>query len=222
MSNTGVGSAAQLGATAFVATGNPWVAAGAAALGLLSGNSAQKAQDELLKQKFALTQKQNELMIAETARGVSEINRQRTLAFLETNRSLRHIQRQSGDESANVLNQYAAVDQVGTNVLVAQSEVERQLDENTAMVRLNNEITNENLNNQIVNLTNQGQSSLNNMHTELQQAMPSKFDTVLSLADAAFTVVAAQRKDTKLRTEGATKTTNQSSGLAQILGLGNG
>lgn len=211
-----------MGAQAFAATGNPWVAAGAAALGFLSGKSADKAQKKALEQKLALMQKQNELMVAETARGVSELNRQRSLMFMETNRSLRYVQRQAGDATADVLNQYASVDNVGVTSLVVQSEVERQLDENTNMIRLNNEIQNENINNQVVNLTNQGQRSLAGTPDELLQTQ-SKYSTVFSLANAAIDIYGATKggaSGNKLKTTGATKTTNQSTGILSILGLG--
>lgn len=216
-----VSSAGSMGAQAFAATGNPWVAAGAAAVGFLAGRSAQKAQNNMLRQQLEQTKKQNELIIAETARGVSEINRQRTLMFLETNRALQHVQRQSGDASANLLNQYAAVDQVGANVLVAQAETERQLSEDTAMLRLNNEINNENLNSQIINLTQGGQSQLRDLHTELGSKIPGKYDTLLSLAGSAFDIASASRQGSKLNTAGATKTTNQSTGYAKLVGLFN-
>jgi len=216
-----VSGAASMGTQAFAATGNPWIAAGAAAVGFLSGRSAQKAQDNLLRQQLEQTKKQNELIIAETARGVSEINRQRTLMFMETNRALQYTRRQSGDAAANLLNQYAAVDQVGASVLVAQSETERQLSEDTAMLRLNNEINNENLNSQIINLTQGGQSQLRDLHTELGSKITGKYDTLLSLAGSAFDMASANKQGSKMSTAGATKTTNQSSGIAKLLGLSN-
>jgi len=219
MVNSGVSSAASLGSQAFVATGNPWIAAGAAALGFLSGSSADKAKNKALAQQLELNRKQNELIIAETARGISEINRQRTLTSLETNRSLRHLERGAGDASADVLNQYAAADLVGATALVAQSEVERQLDENTAMIRLNNEINTENLNNQVVNLTQGGQSQLRDMSQEL---MPTggKLDSIFAIAGAAFDIYGATKGSSKVKTVGASQTTNQSKGISAFL-LGN-
>lgn len=220
MANSSVSGAASLGSQAFMATGNPWVAAGAAALGFLSGRSADKAKNKALAQQLELNRKQNELIIAETARGVSEINRQRTLLSLETNRSLRHLERGAGDASADVLNQYAAADLVGATALVAQSEMERQLDENTAMIRLNNEINNENLNNQVINLTQGGQSQLRDMSQEL---MPTggKYDNIFALANAAFDVYGATKGSNKVKTAGASKTTNQASGISAFLLGGN-
>ena len=216
MANSSVSSAASLGSQAFVATGNPWVAAGAAALGFLSGQSADKAKNTALKQQLELTRKQNELIIAETARGISEVNRQRTLLSLEVNRSLRHLSRAAGDATADVLNQYAAADLVGATALVAQADLDRQLDENVAMVRLNNEINNENLNTQLVNLTQGGQSQLRDMSQDL---VPSggKFDNIFALAGAAFDVYGATKGSDKLKTTGASKTTNQSKGISALL-----
>lgn len=216
MANSGVSGAANLGAQAFMATGNPWVAAGAAALGFLSGNAEQKARNEALKQQFELAKKQNELIIQETARGISEINRQRTLMFMETNRSLRHVQRQAGDATADVLNQYAAADVVGASALVAQSEMERQLSESEAMLRLNNEINNENLNNQVINLTNSGQSQLRDMSSDLQ-GDNSTLSNVFAIAGAAFDIYGATKGSNKVKTTGASQTTNQSKGLAAFL-----
>ena len=216
MANSSVSSAASLGSQAFVATGNPWVAAGAAALGFLSGSSADKAKNTALKQQLELTRKQNELIIAETARGISEVNRQRTLLSLEVNRSLRHLSRAAGDATADVLNQYAAADLVGATALVAQADLDRQLDENVAMVRLNNEINNENLNTQLVNLTQGGQSQLRDMSQDLVSS-GSKFDNIFALAGAAFDVYGATKGSDKLKTTGATKTTNQSKGISALL-----
>lgn len=216
MANSSVSSAASLGSQAFVATGNPWVAAGAAALGFLSGRSADKAKNAALKQQLELTRKQNELIIAETARGISEVNRQRTLLSLEVNRSLRHLSRAAGDATADVLNQYAAADLVGATALVAQADLDRQLDENVAMVRLNNEINNENLNTQLVNLTQGGQSQLRDMSQDL---VPSggKFDNVFALAGAAFDIYGATKGINKVKTAGASQTTNQSKGISAFL-----
>ncbi len=216
MANSSVSSAASLGSQAFVATGNPWVAAGAAALGFLSGRSADKAKNTALKQQLELTRKQNELIIAETARGISEVNRQRTLLSLEVNRSLRHLSRAAGDATADVLNQYAAADLVGATALVAQADLDRQLDENVAMVRLNNEINNENLNTQLVNLTQGGQSQLRDMSQDLVSS-GGKFDNIFALAGAAFDVYGAMKGSDKLKTTGATKTTNQSKGISALL-----
>ena len=220
MANSGVGSAASLGATAFLATKNPWVAAGAAALGLLSGQSADKAKNKALAQQLELNRKQNELIIAETARGISEINRQRTLMSLEANRSLRHLERSAGDASADVLNQYAAADLVGATALVAQSEMERQLDESTAMIRLNNEINTENLNNQVINLTQGGQSQLRDLSQELMST-GGKLDNVFAIAGAAFDIYGATKGSNKVKTAGATQTTNQSKGISAFLLGGN-
>lgn len=216
MANSSVSSAASLGSQAFMATGNPWVAAGAAALGFLSGQSADKAKNKALAQQLELNRKQNELIIAETARGISEINRQRTLMSLEANRSLRHLERGAGDASADVLNQYAAADLVGATALVAQSEMERQLDENTAMIRLNNEINTENLNNQVINLTQGGQSQLRDMSQEL---MPTggKLDNIFAIAGAAFDIYSADKKPDKLNTGGSSKTINQATGISKFL-----
>lgn len=216
MANSSVSSAASLGSQAFVATGNPWVAAGAAALGFLSGRSADKAKNTALKQQLELTRKQNELIIAETARGISEVNRQRTLLSLEVNRSLRHLSRAAGDATADVLNQYAAADLVGATALVAQADLDRQLDENVAMVRLNNEINNENLNTQLVNLTQGGQSQLRDMSQDLVSS-GGKFDNIFALAGAAFDIYGATKGSDKLKTTGASKTTNQSKGISALL-----
>lgn len=220
MANSGVSGAANLGAQAFMATGNPWVAAGAAALGFLSGNAEQKAQNEALKQQFELAKKQNELIIQETARGISEINRQRTLMFMETNRSLRHVQRQAGDATADVLNQYAAADVVGASALVAQSEIERQLSESDAMIRLNNEINNENLNNQVVNLTNSGQSSLQDFSSRIPRDSGA-LGTIFDIAGAAFDIYSTNRNGVAVKTTGASKTTNQATSIAAKLLGGN-
>ncbi len=219
MANSSVSSAASLGSQAFVATGNPWVAAGAAALGFLSGHSADKAKTAALKQQLELTRKQNELIIAETARGISEVNRQRTLLSLEVNRSLRHLSRAAGDATADVLNQYAAADLVGATALVAQADLDRQLDENVAMVRLNNEINNENLNTQLVNLTQGGQSQLRDMSQDLVSS-GGKFDNIFALAGAAFDIYGATKGTNKVKTAGAAQTTNQSKGISAFL-LGN-
>lgn len=216
MANSSVSSAASLGSQAFVATGNPWVAAGAAALGFLSGRSADKAKNTALKQQLELTRKQNELIIAETARGISEVNRQRTLLSLEVNRSLRHLSRAAGDATADVLNQYAAADLVGATALVAQADLDRQLDENVAMVRLNNEINNENLNTQLVNLAQGGQSQLRDMSQDLVSSS-GKFDNIFALAGAAFDIYGATKGSDKLKTTGASKTTNQSKGISALL-----
>lgn len=217
MANSSVSGAASLGSQAFMATGNPWVAAGAAALGFLSGAAQDKAKNEALKQQLELNRKQNELIIQETARGLSEVNRQRTLMFMETNRSLRHVQRQAGDATADVLNQYAAADVVGASALVAQSEMERQLSESEAMIRLNNEINNENLNTQVVNLTNSGQSQLRDMSSDLQGEDNSTLSNVFAIAGAAFDIYGASKGSNKVKTTGASKTANQSKGLAAFL-----
>ena len=216
MANSSVSSSASLGSQAFVATGNPWVAAGAATLGFLSGQSADKAKNKALAQQLELNRKQNELIIAETARGISEINRQRTLLSLEVNRSLRHLSRAAGDATADVLNQYAAADLVGATALVAQADLDRQLDENVAMVRLNNEINNENLNTQLVNLTQGGQSQLRDMSQDLVSS-GGKFDNIFALAGAAFDIYGATKGSDKLKTTGASKTTNQSKGISALL-----
>ena len=216
MANSSVSSSASLGSQAFVATGNPWVAAGAAALGFLSGQSADEAKNKALAQQLELNRKQNELIIAETARGISEINRQRTLLSLEVNRSLRHLSRAAGDATADVLNQYAAADLVGATALVAQADLDRQLDENVAMVRLNNEINNENLNTQLVNLTQGGQSQLRDMSQDLVSS-GGEFDNIFALAGAAFDIYGATKGSDKLKTTGASKTTNQSKGISALL-----
>ena len=147
-------SGAAQGAMQGFAIGGPWGAAIGAGLGFLAGDAEADAREEAAKAQLAAAAKRNEALLAEAARGISEINRQRTTAFIKTNQALLHYRRQASSEKSSLANEYAAADVIGKSQLIAKNEIDRQLDEAVSQTMFNTEVEQENLNVAVDNLTN--------------------------------------------------------------------
>ena len=114
-----------------------------------AANSAQSAANEVSKQH-------NKAVLAETARGIGEINRQRTLSKMQTNQALLHENAEAVGAIANVDAQEAALDSIGASSTAAMLDIQRQQSEVTATTMLNFEINQDNLDTQLQSLVNSG------------------------------------------------------------------
>ena len=114
-----------------------------------AANSAQGAANEVSKQH-------NKAVLAETARGIGEINRQRTLSKMQTNQALLHDNMEAVGAISQVSTQEAALDSIGASSTAAMSDIQRQQSEVTATTKLNFEINQDNLDTQLQSLVNSG------------------------------------------------------------------
>ena len=122
------------------------------AKGLVDKNSAKSAQgaaNEVSKQH-------NNAVLSETARGIGETNRQRTLSKMQTNQALLHDNAEAIGAISNITTQEAALDSIGASSTAAILDVRRQQSEVTATTMLNFEINQDNLDTQLQSLVNSG------------------------------------------------------------------
>ena len=120
--------------------------------GLTDKNSAKSAQGAA----NAVSKQHNKAVIAETARGIGEINRQRTLSKMQTNQALLHDNAEAIGAISNITTQEAALDSIGASSTAAILDVRRQQSEVTATTMLNFEINQDNLDTQLQSLVNSG------------------------------------------------------------------
>lgn len=165
-------SGAASGAMQGFAIGGPYGALAGAAIGLFMGDKEEKQREELAKAQLEAAQKRNDAVLAETARGIGELNRTRTAAFIKTNQALFHYRRQGATETAELSNQYAALDVIGVSQLAAKSEIARTQDEAINQTMLNMEIEQENINTQVDTLTN----SAKNQFTDASEAIEKIYE----------------------------------------------
>lgn len=114
-----------------------------------SAKSAQGAANEVSKQH-------NKAVLSETARGIGEINRQRTLSKMQTNQALLHDNAEAAGAVSDVSTQEAALDSIGASSTAAMLDIKRQQSEVTATSMLNFEINQDNLDTQLQSLVNSG------------------------------------------------------------------
>ena len=147
-------SGAASGAMQGFAIGGPWGAAIGGALGFLAGDAEEDARYEAAQAQLQAAQKRNEALLAEAARGIGEINRQRTTAFIKSNQAMLHYRRQASSESSSLANQYAAADVIGKSAVIVQTDIAMQRDAALSQELFNVEVQQENFNVAVDNLTN--------------------------------------------------------------------
>lgn len=153
-------SGAASGAMQGAAIGGPYGALAGAAIGFFAGSAEEKARAKAAQEALEAANVRNKALVAEAARGISEINRQRTTAFIKTNQSLMHYRRQASSEKSSLANQYAAADVIGKSALIATTEIDRQQDEALSQEMFNIEVVQENFNTGVDNITNSTKNQL--------------------------------------------------------------
>lgn len=219
---------AALGAMQGFAIGGPWGAAIGGVIGLLGGSAEADARYEAAQAQLKASQKRNEALLAESARGIGEINRQRTTAFIKTNQALLHYRRQASSESSSLSNQYAAADVIGKSALIAKTAIDQELDQAVSQTMFNVEVQQENLNVAVDNLTNstlmQYSDPINEIDVMYQGA--DGMSELLQIGSVAFDTFGSKLfgtenttgKNNPIKNPGKT-TTKASGGLSSMLGL---
>lgn len=147
-------SGAAKGAAQGAAFG-PWGMAIGAGLGMLQGRQADKELKRQYEEQLKLMKMQNEAVLREQARGIAEINRQRTITNIQTAQALAHYGKQAqGMAGANAA-AIAQSDARGTASVMLESEVLRQEAEAKALTKFNLETQHENFNTAVDTLSNQ-------------------------------------------------------------------
>jgi hypothetical protein len=210
-------SGAALGAIhGYAVTGGPWGVAIGGAIGLLAGNAGADARYEAAKAQLEAAKKRNEALLAEAARGIGEINRQRTTAFIKTNQALLHYRRQASSESSSLSNQYAAADVIGKSALIAKTAIDQELDQAVSQTLFNNEVQQENLNVAVDNLTNSTLMQYSDPTNEIDALYQGTSGTseLLKIGAVAFDTIGEDLFGKQKKT-----TTKASGGLSSMLGL---
>lgn len=121
---------------------------------LLGGLANKKAMKQAEREYNQMARERNKAVLAETARNIGELNRQRTVLNMQTNQALFHT-RQSADTARSDLSVLQGVtDSIGSTSQVLLSDVERQEAEAKAVVVQNLETEQFNLNASLDTLVN--------------------------------------------------------------------
>lgn len=125
-----------------------------AGAGLLGGLANKKAAKQAQEDYNRMARERNKAVLAETARNIGEINRQRTVLNMQTNQALFHTG-QSADTARSDLSVLQGVtDSIGSTSQVLLSDVERQEAEAKAVTIQNLETEQFNLNASLDTLVN--------------------------------------------------------------------
>lgn len=121
---------------------------------LLGGLAKKKAMKQAEREYNQMARERNKAVLAETARNIGELNRQRTVLNMQTNQALFHTG-QSADTARSDLSVLQGVtDSIGSTSQVLLSDVERQEAEAKAVVVQNLETEQFNLNASLDTLVN--------------------------------------------------------------------
>ena len=122
--------------------------------GLLGGLANKEAAKQAQEDYNRMARERNKAVLAETARNIGEINRQRTVLNMQTNQALFHTG-QSADTARSDLSVLQGVtDSIGSTSQVLLSDVERQESEAKAVIIQNLETEQFNLNASLDTLVN--------------------------------------------------------------------
>ena len=124
--------------------------------GLLGGLANKKAAKQAQEDYNRMARERNKAVLAETARNIGELNRQRTVLNMQTNQALFHTG-QSADTARSDLSVLQGVtDSIGSTSQVLLSDVERQESEAKAVTIQNLETEQFNLNASLDTMINSG------------------------------------------------------------------
>lgn len=137
------------------AVGGPWGAVAGAVIGFFEGKDAQRRLEHQFNDALKANAKRNDALLMESARAYGEISRQRAALNIKTSQALFYYQRQAGDQKGEILNSFAAQDQIGTSALALASLVDTQRDAAVAQTVWNHQQQIENTNTQVHNLQNE-------------------------------------------------------------------
>ena len=138
--------------------------------GLLGGLANKKAAKQAQEDYNRMARERNTAVLAETARNIGELNRQRTVLNMQTNQALFHTG-QSADATRSDLSVLQGVtDSIGSTSQVPLSDVERQESEAKAVTLQNLETEQFNLNASLDTMINSGISQ----HTGMKYGASSQ------------------------------------------------
>lgn len=149
--------------------GGHWGAAAGAAFGLgmsLFGQADQAAQQRrMVEAAIKEAEARNKLNMQEAARAAAEINKQRTLTYIQTAQALQHINKEGavGTGQANLRTAYADV--IGNSSRLIQSDIDQQMNEARGLTVLNAEIQQDNLNSSLTTMMNNARSNFTTVST---------------------------------------------------------
>ena len=171
--------------------------------GLLGGLANKKAAKQAQEDYNRMARERNKAVLAETARNIGELNRQRTVLNMQTNQALFHTG-QSADTARSDLSVLQGVtDSIGSTSQVLLSDVERQESEAKAVTIQNLETEQFNLNASLDTLVNSSISQYSDIKYGAssqanQEIAGSLFGTALDVGATAYTQdLFKSKQDTK-------------------------
>lgn len=186
----GAASGAAQGAAAGAAFG-PWGAAIGAVVGavssVLSQKGAAKAQEAQLNAAIEASRSRNKLLMQEAARGTSEINRQRTISYIQTAQALQHLQQQESAAQAESNVALAVTERIGNTVTAIKSDIDHKADDAESQIWLNNEIQQTNLNVSLESMLNNARSQFTPVGGEYRPIGSTWGQALVSIAGSAAT-----------------------------------
>ena len=160
--------------------------------GLLGGLANKKAAKQAQEDYNRMARERNKAVLAETARNIGELNRQRTVLNMQTNQALFHTG-QSADATRSDLSVLQGVtDSIGSTSQVLLSDVERQESEAKAVTMQNLETEQFNLNASLGTMINSGISQYSDIKYGAssqanREIAGSLYGTALDVGATAYT-----------------------------------
>lgn len=165
------------------AIGGPWGAAAGAVVGLvsslISSGEQREQQNKMVDAAIKANEAKTKLIMQEAARSAGEINRQRTLAYVQTAQAMQHIQKEGGAGTAQANLQVAVTEAIGASAGAVKSDIDHQMNEAQAQLEFNAETQQENINQSLIGMLNQARSSFTPVSTQGLQQQSSGWGSAL-------------------------------------------
>lgn len=197
--------------------GGPWGAVIGAVIGFFEGSDAQRKLEHQFNDALKANAKRNDALLMESARAYSEISRQRAALNIKTSQALYYYQRQAGDQKGEVLNNFAAQDQIGTSALAITSLIDSQRDSAVAQTVWNHQQEIENTNTQVHNLQNETINQISDvigmaatLHEDLVSDLFGMADQYMSMQGGAMGSKGDSSGDTGTNSKDFASTNNSS------------
>lgn len=180
---------------AFGSKFGPWgtlIGAGiGGTVGILGGILGNRQADKTFRQLSKVADLANQATLQELARNLGQVNRQRTIAAMQTLSALQYVRGSATKQSAASAATFAQADQIGNQLTYIQSTIKDQQQQYNYVTKFNLETQIENSNQQIISLTNQAKNMFTGVNVQggqfsWQQALNDVMGSLGSMDTGVF------------------------------------
>lgn len=155
---------------AFGSKFGPWgtlIGAGiGGTVGILGGILGNRYADKTFRQLSKVADLANQATLQELARNLGQVNRQRTIAAMQTLSALQYVRGSSTKQSAASAATFAQADQIGNQLTYIQSAIKDQQAQQNYMTEFNFQTQMQNTNQQVIGLTNQAKNMFTGVNVQ--------------------------------------------------------